>query len=407
MKRFRSKNCTGVYYKEHETRKNGVKPDRYYTIRYTKNGKSKEEGLGWASNGMTELKAMQILGEIKTNIRLANGEPTSLREKRDLAIKKKNESITFREWFLGGYTDTYLCEKKEKKKNQEKHDFHEYYDKLFGKTLLKDITNNDLQKLKVTMQNNGLADATINKALATVSYIFNCAKKAKVFVGVNPFDDFKLLPVNNNRVRFLSLEEAKLLLNEIRKRSEQLYEMSIFALHMGLRAGEIFNIVGEDVNMEMKQITIRDPKNKSDRFAYMTNEVYSILKTKSLRNGEYVFKSTKGTKINGVSSTYSRIVERLGFNNGIKDAKNKVVFHTLRHTYASWLVQSGVDLCRVQRLMGHKSIKMTERYAHLAPNNLSDSVNILNKINDADIFANIAETKLNDNVNTNIDDIVA
>ena len=53
---------------------------------------------------------------------------------------------------------------------------------------------------------------------------------------------------------------------------------------MGLRAGEIFNIVGEDVNMEMKQITIRNPKNKSDRFAYMTNEVYSILKTKSLRN---------------------------------------------------------------------------------------------------------------------------
>ena len=119
MSKIRSKNYSGVYYKEHKTRKNGVKPDRYYTIRYTKNGKSKEEGLGWASNGMTELKAMQILGEIKMNIKLANDGPTSLREKRDLAIKKKNESITFREWFLGGYTDTYLCEKKEKKEKKK------------------------------------------------------------------------------------------------------------------------------------------------------------------------------------------------------------------------------------------------------------------------------------------------
>lgn len=376
---IRTKNYAGVYYREHETRKNGVKPDRYYSIRYTKNGKQKEEALGWASNGITELEAMQILGEIKNNIKLAKEGPTSLREKRDLKAKKKNESITFREWFLGGYTDIYLCEKKEKKKNQEKHDFHEYYDKLFGKTLLKDITNNDLQKLKVTMQNNGLADATINKALVTVSYIFNCAKKAKVFVGVNPFDDFKLLPVNNNRVRFLSQEEAKLLLNEIRKRSEQLYEISIFSLHMGLRAGEIFNITGEDVNIETRQITIRDPKNKSDRFANMTDEVYRILKTKQLKNGEYVFQSKKGTKIQSVSDTYEKVVDYLGFNKGIKDAKNRVVFHTLRHTFASWLVQEGVSLYVVQRLMGHKSIRMTERYSHLAPDNLLNTATIFNK----------------------------
>ncbi len=407
MKRFRSKNYTGVYYKEHEIRKNGVKPDRYYTIRYTKNGKSKEEGLGWASNGMTELKAMQILGEIKTNIRLANGEPTSLSEKRELEIRKNSENMTFREWFLGGYTDTYLCLKSYKKRKQEIYDFNTYFDKFFGNIPLKKVTSNYLQKVKVAMKKKRLAEATIKKTLCVMSCVFNKAKETGVLVGENPCERMEKISINNNRVRFLTSDEANKLLNEIKISSKQLYEMSIFALHMGLRAGEIFNIVGEDVNMEMKQITIRNPKNKSDRFAYMTNEVYSILKTKSLRNGEYVFKSTKGTKINGVSSTYSRIVERLGFNNGIKDAKNKVVFHTLRHTYASWLVQSGVDLYRVQRLMGHKSIKMTERYAHLAPNNLSDSVNILNKINDADIFANIAETKLNDNVNTNIDDIVA
>ena len=70
-------------------------------------------------------------------------------------------------------------------------------------------------------------------------------------------------------------------------------------------------------------------------------------------------------------------VSDLGFNEGITDRRDKVVFHTLRHTYASWLVQNGIDLYTVMRLMGHSTIAMTERYAHLAPNNLKNAVKTL------------------------------
>lgn len=405
MKRIKSKHYKGVYYREHPKRNNGIQKDKYFTIRYRKDGKAVEEGLGWASEGMTELKAMQVLCEIKTNIRLANGGATSLKEKRELERKKRNEAITFREWFLGDYTNDYLCLKEKKKKNQENHDFYTYYDKFFGKIPLKDITPNDLQKVKVAMQTKGLADATINKTLVTVSCIFNYAEQAKVFVGENPYDGLKLLPLNNKRLRFLSSEEAKKLLSEVQKRSKQLYEIAVFSLHMGLRAGEIFNIIGEDVNMKTKQITIRDPKNNSDRFANMTDEVYRILKTKQLKNGEYVFQSKKGTKIQSVSDTYEKVVDYLEFNKGIKDAKNRVVFHTLRHTYASWLVQAGVSLYAVQRLMGHKSIKMTERYSHLAPENLSSATTIFNRMSDFDISVEVMSKNLNNNINTN--DLVA
>ncbi len=400
-KRIKSKNYKGVYYREHETRKNGVSKDRYYIIRYQKDKKGIEEGLGWASEGMTKLKAMETLCEIKSNIRLANGNPTSLREKRELETKKRNESMTFREWFLGGYTENYLYEKKEKKKNQENHDFNTYYDKLFGKKPLKDVISGDLKKVNVAMLKDGLANATINKTIVTVSYIFNCAKKSGVFVGTNPYDDFTLYTLNNDRLRFLTPVEAKKLLSELRRRSEQLYEISLFSLHMGLRAGEIFNIMGEDVNMETKQIAIRNPKNGSDRFANMTDEVCRILNAKSLQNGEYVFKSTKGTKIEEVSDSFARAVDYLGLNNGIKDDKNRVVFHTLRHTYASWLVQEGVALYVVQRLMGHKSIRMTERYAHLAPENLSSAAIVLNKMSDADISISVMSKNLGDNDNIN------
>ena len=400
MQRIKSKNHKGIYYKEHPTRKNSIQKDKYFTIRYRKDGKAVEEGLGWASEGMTELKALKILCEIKSNIKLANGEPTSLREMRELETKKRNESMTFREWFLGDYTDNYLSLKEEEKQKQEIHYFNTYYDKLFGKKPLKDITTDDLQKVKVAIKKKGQADATVIKALVTISNIFNNALTAGVFIGKNPYDDARkklLKKLNNKRIRFLTPIEATLLLNEVRKRSEQLYEISVFSLHMGLRAGEIFNIKGEDVNMGIKQIAIRDPKNNSDRFAHMTDEVYRILKTKSLRNGEYVFKSTKGTKIKEVSDTFKRTVEDLGFNDEIKDTKHRVVFHTLRHTYASWLVQSGVSLYVVQRLMGHKSIRMTERYAHLAPDNLSDSAKILNKMSDYDISVSVMSGNLKDN----------
>jgi integrase family protein len=70
-------------------------------------------------------------------------------------------------------------------------------------------------------------------------------------------------------------------------------------------------------------------------------------------------------------------VEKLGLNAGVNDPRQKVVFHTLRHTFASWLVQKGVPLHTVAELMGHRSIAMTQRYAHLSPESLRNAVNLL------------------------------
>lgn len=85
------KNATkypGVRYREHATSKHGVRYDKYFFIRYKSNGKDKEEGLGWASEGMTAEKASKILGQIKENIRNGTG-PCSLSEIRDLSKKER------------------------------------------------------------------------------------------------------------------------------------------------------------------------------------------------------------------------------------------------------------------------------------------------------------------------------
>ena len=65
--------------------------------------------------------------------------------------------------------------------------------------------------------------------------------------------------------------------------------------------------------------------------------------------------------------TSERAINKLDFNDGITDSRDKVVFHTLRHTFASWLAIQGTPIYTIKELMGHKTLAMTERYSHLIP----------------------------------------
>jgi integrase len=147
-----------------------------------------------------------------------------------------------------------------------------------------------------------------------------------------------------------------------------------------LRAGEIFNLTWDCIDFEQELILLKDPKNKSNRYAFMTTEVKEMLERRyqGQLNG-LVFVDRKGNKIKEVSNAFDRAVKAIGLNEGIDDRRQKVVFHTLRHTFASWLVENGTDLYTVRELMGHKSLVMTERYSHLGQNTLRQAVQKLNK----------------------------
>jgi site-specific recombinase XerD len=99
---------------------------------------------------------------------------------------------------------------------------------------------------------------------------------------------------------------------------------------------------------------------------------------------EYVFTDRSGGKIDSVSRSFARVLSDIGFNKGVSDNRDRVVFHTLRHTFASWLVQNGVDLYTVQKLMGHSKITMTERYSHLTPEHEKRAVSKLDEIHQRD-----------------------
>ncbi|MDR2646076.1 MAG: site-specific integrase [Holosporaceae bacterium] len=377
----------GVRYREHPTRKHGMFKDKYFTIRYKLSGRDKEEALGWASNGWTEKKSAARLAELKENQRIGIGEKT-LAEKRRMALeKKKNEetaqikaakdSVTFSS-VLKKYIEQSRIDKNQNTNETEKYIFNKWFLPLLGELPIKDISPFILEKLKKQMNDAGLAPATITRDFAVISQVFSYAKKHDLYNGDNPTTKVKKPSQDNRRSRFLSHEEADLLLEELGKISPVTHDISLLSLHCGLRAGEIFSLTWKDIDLKNKTILIKDTKSGRNRNALMTENVKVMFEKRMCQKQfNFIFSSKNGNKIKEVSRTFDRIIDNLGINRGIADRRQRVVFHSLRHTYASWLVMSGVDLYMVQKLMGHSTIAMTERYSHLAPDYLKKAVFLL------------------------------
>jgi integrase len=216
--------------------------------------------------------------------------------------------------------------------------------------------------------------------------MYNRASDWELYQGPNPVKKIKMPVVQNARDRFLSIEEADLILrelkrdhrypNEYRELSDpKLHDITLLSLHTGARASEIFNIKKEDVDFQNGLIALRDTKNTETRYAPMTDTVREILKRRTPPDpNAYIFTDELGNRIKEVSNSFERVVDRLKLNEGVTDRRQRVLFHTCRHSFASWLAIQGTPILTIARLMGHKSIAMSERYSHLSPDHKKDAV---------------------------------
>jgi hypothetical protein len=159
-----------------------------------------------------------------------------------------------------------------------------------------------------------------------------------------------------------------------------------FAIYTGCRQSELFNLEWSDIDFERRQIIIQNKEDwhtKSYRHRVIPineNIVDVLLEQRKLSPDRYVFSQENGEKLN--KSKVRRTFER-----AMKNAKiDSTDFKILRHTYASHLVMKGVDIRTVQKLLGHHSIKMTEKYSHLAPDHLQSVANYLDFQKPAEIF---------------------
>lgn len=391
----------GLRFRKHTTRKHGIEFDRFYQYRHTTiDVKTKkkirvEESLGWLSDGWTEDRCLKEILQIKQSKTTGEG-PLTLAEKKKQARKRReaaeaakvqaeSQNITFADVWPK-YLDLAKSTKTAKSVLTETISIKKWALPSIGKKRMIDICTLDLERIKKKMLDAGRAPRTAEYLMAMIRQVFNYAIDNGLYAGLNPAKKVKRLKYDNKRLRFLSKDEAANLLDLLKSKNINLHDMSLFSLHTGARAGEIFSLEWNDVDMAAGQITFRDTKNAESRHVYMSDAVKKMLEqrrqTADPNKISYIFPGKNGQRITDISRTFDKIIEDSGINNGITDRRQKFTFHSLRHSAASWLVQAGTPLYTVQKLLGHKTAALTERYSHLAPANLRAVTAVFNDATD-------------------------
>jgi integrase len=182
-----------------------------------------------------------------------------------------------------------------------------------------------------------------------------------------PVTHVRPLRVDNRRLRYLSQEEMGRLLAVA---DDHLRPMLITALHTGLRRGEMFALTWQEIDLTLGVIRVLHTKNGERREIPMSHTLRETLQQFPRRLGsDRVFPGQVGRGRVGIRGRFLRALRDAGIEG--------LVWHDLRHTFASYLVMAGVNLTSVKELMGHKTIAMTLRYAHLAPDFQRDAINRL------------------------------
>lgn len=403
----------GVIYREHPTRKIARKPDRFWAIRHRAGGKRLIETLGWTSEGWTADMAHALLVELQHNAKLGL-RPQTLKEKREMAAGAKAEAarqsaleglkeITFGE-LAGFYREWAAANRRSGAGVARILDRHILPE--LGEKRAADITPATVNELKALLeakrpergrgQNDPdarLSPQTVLHCLKTVREVYNYALETPhpdmpermLYVGKNPAILSRRgrgvrVPVSDaRRLRILTdAEIAQLLAYEGQHKAfaAELRDMILLSLDTGVRSGELIRLRREDVDTERGTLRILSGSDfgltKSGRTrivhaGYLFPEARDVLRRHARGDSPYLFPGRDGGVRDGTAlgRAMNRMAETLGLNSGVTDPRNRVVWHTLRHTFATRMLESGVDIYTLKELLGHSSVAVTEGYLHL------------------------------------------
>ena len=353
---------TGVQVRESDSRRFRGKPDVCYTIDYKSvSGKRIRKDIGWASQGFTAATAAEIRARL-------------IQADRSGQLATPDDGPTF--------ADAYAIYERDwmqaRGKRFDDAPMLRHLEKIQQLPLGK-ITARMIDGIMTGMAAQGLSAQTIRHVIGLVRRVMRRMAKWGYYAGPQPWDMVSLPRSDNARQRFLTPDEARALLDELRRRSRQIWLMALVSLHCGLRFGEIASLAWPDIDLEGRSILVRDPKNGICRHAVMTSEVACALASWP-KNASLVFPARNGGVMASMSDTFERAVNALGLNEGIADRRQKVVFHTLRHTYASWLARSGQGQLVIADRLGHRSLAMTKRYTHLMDESRAETARAISSL---------------------------
>ncbi|MGD0282261.1 MAG: tyrosine-type recombinase/integrase [Dissulfurispiraceae bacterium] len=242
---------------------------------------------------------------------------------------------------------------------------------FFGGMTLNEITPSLISKYK-TLKLKTLSKATVSLHLKIMSKMFNLAVREWEWCRSNPVSIAGGVGKLNNEVdRWLTLEEELKLLSVM---PVWLADICIFALNTGMRQSEILSLTRNNVNLISRTATVLKELSKTgkSRIIPLNDIALAIIKKQTVYISGYVFSNAKtGDRMTRarLTSEYQRCV----VNSGIKHAR----FHDLRHTFATRLIQRGIEIYNVSKLLGHNNISTTQGYTHHDYESLRGSVNVL------------------------------
>jgi len=287
-----------------------------------------------------------------------------LNEKMGFKKQEKKPEISF-EKFADEFIELYA---KQNKKSWERDEWSLKNLKPFLKNkMLREIGPELIENYKVKRKTK-VSEATINREIALLKTIFNKAVEWGK-IDANPLSKVKKFKENHLKdMRILKDEEALKLIDSA---NSHLKPILIIALNTGMRRSEILSLKWEHLNFKIGLISVKDSKS-GDHEVPMNYMVFDTLKELP-QNHEYVFFNPK-------TKTYIKDVKN-SFKAACSNAKIEGLrFHDLRHSAASRMIQAGVDLVTVSRILGHSSIQMTMRYVHSTTDIIRDALDKLAKI---------------------------
>ena len=344
-----------------------------YYISYTDNvGKLRWERVGKKNDGITPQFCKQLRSK-RINQKM-HGE--------DISSQRRKEIILFDDIAHDHFEIAKASYKDSRGPIQR---YEDHIKPHIGNKNIKEITKWDVENIMKLLLSKGLKPATVDRVRQTISAIFSLAvyheKCTDNPASIARNDQVSIMRrnkknINNERERYLTKDEAKSLLYELKLRDENVYLMALIALTTGARAGEILSIKFKDIDFYSGYITLPETKNGYSRKIKMTPEVKIMIEQKfENKPNKYLFQTNTNKKHTKIPNSYFVVTDKL-FNQDLdnSDSKNRVVFHTLRHTFASWLALDGVPIYTIQKLMGHRDINMTMRYAKLSQDAGIDAV---------------------------------
>jgi len=242
---------------------------------------------------------------------------------------------------------------------------------FFGEMQLNEITPLFIEKYRAKRLKTGVTKSTVNRELAIMKKMFNLSIDWKLATE-NPVKKVKFFSEKDNlKERILTKEEEDRLLVAS---AEHLKPILIAALNTGMRLGEILSLKWGQIDFEKELVRVEKTKSGKIRYVNINSVLSKTLENLKAENGEGEFLFTNpetGQPLKDVKTAFKSACRRANIKN--------LRFHDLRHTFASRLVESGVDLITVKELLGHSTVKITERYTHPNQSLKKEAVELLAK----------------------------